>query len=102
MTKQSWLRSAGVLALLGAMAFASPASALTLQEAAQLAVRTNPQVTAIGNDRLAVDQELRQGRALYFPTLDLTGDAGGEFSANGTTQANGYSTGVVLPRADVT
>jgi adhesin transport system outer membrane protein len=102
MTKQAWLHSAGVFALLGAIAFACPASALTLQEAAQLAVRTNPQVTAIGNDRLAVDQELRQGRALYYPTLDLTSDVGGEFTANQTTQSNGHDNGVTLFRSDVT
>ncbi len=75
---------------------------MTLQEAAQLAVRTNPQVTAIGNDRLAVDQELRQGRALYFPSVDLTGDVGPEFNSNPSLQGSGYANGLTLLRSDVT
>ncbi len=102
MTKQTWLHSAGVFALVSAMTFAQSTSAMTLQEAAQLAVRTNPQVTAIGNDRLAVDQELRQGRALYYPSVDLTSDAGGEFTDNPTTLAQGYSHGITLFRSDAT
>lgn len=73
---------------------------MTLQEAAQLAVKTNPQVTAIGDDRLAVDQELRQGRALYYPTLDLAADAGGEYTNNPTTVSNGNANGILLPRSD--
>ena len=102
MGKRAWLYSAGAFALMSAMCLAGPAGAMTLQEAAQLAVKTNPSVTAIGNDRLAVDQELRQGRALYYPSVDLTSDAGGEFTSNPTTLANGNDNGITLFRSDVT
>src|SRR3546814_13906135 len=63
---------------------ASSVYAMTLQEAVSLAISTNPEVGAVANDRLAVDEELRQGRALYYPEIDLRADTGSEYSENAT------------------
>ena len=65
-------RFLAVLAAVGLTTFgASSVYAMTLQEAVGLAISTNPEVGAVANDRLAVDEELRQGRALYYPQVDL-------------------------------
>lgn len=67
--------------------------AMTLQEAVSLAISTNPEVSAVANDRLAVDEELRQGRALYYPQIDLRAETGPEFSENATVDAQGHDDG---------
>lgn len=72
------------LTLLGGLG--SSADAMTLQEAVSLAISTNPEVGQVSNDRRAIDQELRQGRALYYPQIDLRAAAGVEWSDNATTR----------------
>lgn len=72
---------------------ASSVYAMTLQEAVSLAISTNPEVSAVANDRLAVDEELRQGRALYYPQIDLRAETGPEFSENATVDAQGHDDG---------
>src|SRR4030095_4174330 len=67
---------------------AAPASAMSLQEAVSMAISTNPSVGQVSNDRRAIDQELRQGRALYYPQVDLRAAAGPEVSQNETTSDN--------------
>ncbi len=64
---------------------ATTAAAMSLQEAVSLAVSTNPEVGEVSNDRRAIDQELRQGRALYYPQIDLRAASGVEYSDNETT-----------------
>lgn len=76
--------------------------AMTLEEAAQLAVSTNPRVGVVSNDRRAVDMELRQGEALYYPQVDLRLDTGPEFSENATTDAAGDDRGRWRHRSDAT
>jgi len=66
-------------------AMSDNAKAITLEEAAALAVSTNPRVGVVSNDRKAVDQELRQGEALYYPQVDVRLDGGPEWSNNNTT-----------------
>src|SRR5258705_9814560 len=74
-------------------AMSDSARAITLEEAAALAVSTNPRVGVVSNDRKAVDQELRQGEALYYPQVDLRLDGGPEWSNNNTTNnSDGGST----------
>lgn len=63
----------------------TPASAASLQEVVSLAISTNPEVGEVSNDRRAIDQELRQGRALYYPQIDLRAATGVEWSDNETT-----------------
>jgi adhesin transport system outer membrane protein len=55
-------------------------SAGTLEETIRTAIATNPEVGVVRSDRLAVDQELRQARAGYLPSLDVRGAAGPEYT----------------------
>ncbi len=64
-------------------------SASTLQEAIETTINTNPDVLAAGNERNAVAEEVKQARAGYFPTVDLTLGTGWETSENPTTRAAG-------------
>lgn len=64
----------------------APTRAMSLQEAVSLAISTNPSVGEVSNDRRAIDQELRQGRALYYPQVDLRAASGVEFSDNANTK----------------
>ncbi len=50
-----------------------------------MAISTNPSVGEVSNDRRAIDQELRQGRALYYPQVDLRAATGIEYSDNSNT-----------------
>ena len=63
-------------ALLGsALVFplALSANAMTLQEAVQQAIATNPDIGIVASNREAVDQELRQARGLYLPQIVIAG-----------------------------
>src|SRR5262245_2900270 len=71
---------------------AAPASAMSLQEAVSMAISTNPSVGQVSNDRRAIDQELRQGRALYYPQIDLRAASGVEYSDNSSTRSRTQST----------
>lgn len=51
---------------------------LTLQEAVSKGVLTNPEYGVVANDRRAVDEELNQAKALYYPSVDFLGDLGYE------------------------
>jgi len=68
---------------------AAGAGARTLQETVELAVQTNPEVGVVEADREAVNHELRQARAEYFPSVDLRAAAGPEFTNSPTTRARG-------------
>jgi adhesin transport system outer membrane protein len=52
------------------------AGAVSLEDAVRSAVNTNPDIGVVAKDRLAVDQELRQGKALYYPSVDGAVTAG--------------------------
>jgi outer membrane protein, adhesin transport system len=73
-------------ALASGIAVASGASAGTLEESIEAALRTNPDVGVVQADRRAIDQELRQARAQYFPSIDLRAAAGPEYSNSVTTR----------------
>lgn len=60
----------------GALA-AMPAGALTLKDAVNEALSSNPEILQSIQNREAVEFELRQARGLYLPTLDLEASAGG-------------------------
>ena len=51
---------------------------LSLQEAVAKGVLTNPEYGIVANDRRAVDEELNQAKALYYPSIDFLADAGFE------------------------
>ena len=65
---------------------AAGASAQSLQETVRGALESNPEVDIVKTNRRAIDQELRQARAGYLPSLDLRGAAGPEWSDNNTTR----------------
>lgn len=73
---------------------APPASAtFTLDQAIQMAVRQNPQVTAAQQTVVAAEQHVIEARAGFFPAVSITGT-----TAYGTTS----STGVPLSSANST
>lgn len=59
------------------------AQAMSLKEAIQLVVTTNPTVGEQVKNRRSIDHELRQARGKYFPQIDAEFNVGPEFSENG-------------------
>jgi adhesin transport system outer membrane protein len=62
------------------------AAAVTLEESVEATLATNPEVGVVQADREAIDQELRQARAEYLPSIDLRGAAGPEYTDSPTTR----------------
>jgi adhesin transport system outer membrane protein len=55
----------------------SPSNRITtLRDAVAVGVLTNPSTEAISNNRRATDEELRQAKALYLPSIDMSADTG--------------------------
>ena len=75
------------MASVAVVAGVGAASANTIAESVLLALETNPEVGIVQNNRKAVDQELRQARAGYLPSIDFRGAAGPEWSDNFTTRS---------------
>jgi len=73
----------------------SVANAITITEAVALAVTTNPQVLSLANGRESIEEELRQGRALYLPQVQVTGRTGFGYADNSTTRFQRLSGGPV-------
>lgn len=63
------------------------AAALTLKEAVQRAITTHPEVGVIRANRRAIEQELRQARGQFLPSIDARAAFGHEWSNNPTTRA---------------
>lgn len=59
---------------------------VTLAETVAFGVATNPEYTRNANNRRATDEELRQARGLYLPSVDLQADMGAEYSDNASTR----------------
>jgi adhesin transport system outer membrane protein len=76
------------------------ADAQSLQETVRGALESNPEVDIVKTNRRAIDQELRQARAGYLPSLDLRGAAGPEWSDNNTTRAGNDSDTETLFRTE--
>ena len=65
---------------------------------------TNPEYGVVAASRRATDEELKQGRALYMPSVDVNADAGFEHSDDPATRAGSgedqdlwrYETGITL------
>ncbi|WP_213295840.1 TolC family outer membrane protein [Paraburkholderia sacchari] len=69
----------------------SHANAQTLQEAVELAVRTNPEVLATTHNREASDEGLKGAQAGYWPRLDLDAAIGPERRDDAETRLLGVS-----------
>lgn len=62
---------------------------VTLSETIAFGVSTNPEYTRNANNRRATDEELRQAKGLYLPSVDLQADVGPEYSDNSATRNDG-------------
>ena len=51
---------------------ATASQAITLIEAIEMAISTNPDIGIVASNREAVDEELKQARGLYLPQVDIT------------------------------
>lgn len=65
------------------------AEEVSIEKAVLIGVATNPQYGVVANNRRATDEELRQAKGLFLPSLDARGNAGIERTDNNTTRANG-------------
>ena len=67
------------------------AGAASLKESIEATLATNPEIGVVAADRQAIDQELRQARAGFLPSIDLRGAAGPEFTDSPATRRRGGS-----------
>lgn len=51
---------------------------VNLRDAVAVGVLTNPETESIDNNRRATDEELKQAKALYLPSIDMRADTGFE------------------------
>ena len=69
------------LLMTSALTAVSPmADATSIADTVRATITTNPEIGVVRNDRLAVDQELQQARALVLPSIDLRLSAGPEYT----------------------
>ncbi|WP_319586397.1 TolC family outer membrane protein [uncultured Desulfobulbus sp.] len=67
------------LALAGGVVAGTVSHAETLQQAVKTMIETNPDVRSVAHNRLARDEEVRQAKANYFPTLDVEAGTGKDY-----------------------
>lgn len=71
--------------------FISPAAySVTLVQATEQAITTNPEVLEQLNQKLSRDAEIRQAEAGYLPSIDLTAGYGTETSDNNSTRSTHF------------
>ncbi len=65
-----------------------PSSAVptNLRDAVAVGVRDNPEYGVVAASRRATDEELKQGKALFLPSIDFRGDTGYEYTDNASTR----------------
>ena len=85
--KKSIISATSGLAL-GLLATTS-AWALSMTDAVRIAVESNPEIGEAIANREAIEFELRQGRGLYLPRIDLEGSLGGEIRDSRSTHQTG-------------
>jgi len=92
----NWIKKAALTSsCLALIAVFKPAASqdlpqeMTLNEAVAVGVMTNPEYGSVAASRRATDEELEQARALYYPSIDFTGDTGYEYTENPFTQSAG-------------
>lgn len=82
------------------LAFSSSILADTLRDAIECAMKLNPDVRFAADHRMTTEQQLRQQKAGYLPTLDLAGGEGYQNSDNPTAAAVFNSNSVGLTRGE--
>jgi outer membrane protein TolC len=74
--------------LLGIGAAPGRPAAQGVSDTVRATLGSNPELGAARTDRLAVDQELRQARAGYLPSLEARASAGPEYTRWGLHRTN--------------
>lgn len=69
--RPGWWRSCAVLLCLACMPGGGARAGTSVADTVRATVIGNPQIDEVRNDRLAVDEELAQARALQYPSIDL-------------------------------
>lgn len=91
-TKNFLKRAALTVSCVAIMAITSPTGAqegpgqMTLSQAISSGVMTNPEYGVVAATRRATDEELEQARALYYPSIDFSGDTGYEYTKDVVTE----------------
>jgi outer membrane protein, adhesin transport system len=76
---------------------ASPAWAVDLREAVQSALTTNPEIRQAVSNRAATEEELQQGKGLYYPRISVEGSAGVRNLKNPTRRDLGIADHTLWP-----
>ena len=94
--------SAAILALTAlAPGYAAESTAISLKDALKAGVYSNPQYGSAEQNKKATEEELRQGKAGYLPSVDLRADAGYEHSEDIGTRAREGDGDITLSRHDM-
>src|SRR6476469_5649910 len=93
MWKKSWLVTIPGALLLSA----TPAFAVDLREAVQSALQTNPEIRQAVSNRAATQEELQQGKGLWYPRVSVEGSAGVRDLRNPTRRSLGIANNVLWP-----
>ena len=92
------LAIAGLLVLGVHPATAEEAVPLSLKEAEQIAIQKHPRITAAELNALASEQEVRQTRSAYFPTVTANATAVGASGDNTRIAAGALNNPLILDR----
>ncbi len=77
-----------VLVVFGSgQSFSEGNKVVTLHDALTIGLATNPEYGVVAASKRATDEELRQGKALFLPSIDLNGDIGFEHSDDPGTRS---------------
>lgn len=79
---------AALLATAMVLPTAVPAHAISLMEAIDQALSSNPDIGIVASNREAVDEELRQARGLWLPQVDLAAGIGKERTNDRSTRSD--------------
>jgi outer membrane protein, adhesin transport system len=93
MSKKLWMLTVPGALLLSA----SPAWAVDLRDAVQSALTTNPEIRQAVSNRAATEQELEQGKGLYYPRISVEGSAGVRNLQNPTRRDLGIANHTLWP-----
>src|SRR5690348_5120647 len=93
MSKKSWMLTVPGALLLSA----SPAWAVDLRDAVQSALATNPEIRQAVSNRAATEEELQQGKGLYYPRISVEGSAGVRSLKNPTRRDLGIANHTLYP-----
>lgn len=83
------IRTLSLVLLTGVALSALPAMAeeMSIEEAVSVGTATHPRYNVVANNERATEEELRQAKGLFLPSLDAYGNAGVARYSNATTRA---------------